>query len=193
MEIVPMIFFIPRQQNNLNSISVKTAGDTKAALAHMKLVWEKFNPDFPFDYTFLDENYGRLYAAELRQGSLYLVFAGLAILIACLGLFGLATFAAHRRTKEIGIRKVLGATVAGITGLLAKDFLKLVVVAIVIASPVAYWLMNHWLADFAYRIEIQGWIFLAAGAVAVVVAFLTVSFQSIKAALSNPVKSLRSE
>jgi putative ABC transport system permease protein len=192
-EIVPMIFFIPRQKTNLNSISVKLGGDTPAALAHLKHTWEKFNPDFPFDYAFLDENYGRLYEAEMRQGRLYIVFAGLAILIACLGLFGLATFAAHQRTKEIGIRKVLGASVAGITRLLAKDFLKLVAVAIVIASPVAYWAMNQWLSDFAYRIDIQWWVFVVAGTVAVAIAFFTVSFQSIKAALANPVKSLRSE
>ncbi len=192
-EIVPMIFFVPRQQNNLFSISVKIGGDTPAALAHLKQTWEKFNPDFPFDYTFLDENYGRLYEAEMRQGRLYMVFAGLAILIACLGLFGLATFAAHQRTKEIGIRKVLGASVAGITGLLAKDFLKLVVIAIIIATPVAWWAMNQWLQDFAYRIDIQWWIFALAGILAVAVAFLTVSFQSVKAALANPVHSLKSE
>jgi len=192
-EIVPMIFFVPRQKNNLNAISVKISGNTPAALAHLEQVWKKFNPDFPFDYTFLDENYGRLYESEMRQGNLYMVFAGLAILIACLGLFGLATFAAYQRTKEIGIRKVLGASVAGITGLLAKDFLKLVVVAILIASPVAYFLMNKWLSDFAYRIDIQWWVFVLAGAVAVAIAFLTVSFQSVKAALANPVKSLKSE
>ncbi|MBV6442822.1 MAG: hypothetical protein EPGJADBJ_04548 [Saprospiraceae bacterium] len=192
-EIIPMIFFIPRQKNNLFAISVKIGGDTPAALAHMRQVWEKFNPDFPFDYTFLDENYGRLYEAEIRQGNLYMVFSGLAILIACLGLFGLATFAAFQRTKEIGIRKVLGATVSGITGLLAKDFLKLVGIAIVIASPIAWWAMNRWLQDFAYRIDIQWWVFAAAGAVAVAVAFLTVGFQSVRAALANPVKSLRSE
>jgi len=192
-EIIPMIFFVPRQKNNLNSISIKIGGDTKAALAHIKQVWEKFSPDFPFDYTFLDENYGRLYEAEMRQGKLYVVFAGLAILIACLGLFGLATFAAHRRTKEIGIRKVLGASVGSITGLLAREFLQLVLVAIVIASPLAWWAMNRWLTDFAYRIDLRWWMFALAGAVAVAVAFLTVSFQSIKAALINPVKSLRSE
>ena len=122
-----------------------------------------------------------------------MVFAGLAILIACLGLFGLATFAAHQRTKEIGVRKVLGASVSGITGLLARDFLQLVVVAIVVASPVAYWLMRRWLADFAYRVEIQWWIFALAGLLAIAVAFLTVSYQSIRAALMNPVESLRSE
>ncbi len=192
-EIIPMIFFIPRQQGNLNAISVKIAGDTPAALAHLKQTWEKFSPDFPFDYSFLDENYGQLYEAEMRQGNLYMVFAGLAILIACLGLFGLATFAAHQRTKEIGIRKVLGASVAGITGLLAKDFLKLVLVAIVLATPVAYWMMRQWLADFAYRVDMQWWIFALSGLLAVLVAFVTVSFQSIKAALTNPVESLRSE
>ena len=192
-EIVPMIFFIPRNQNNLNSISVKISGNTPAALAHLKQVWEKFNPDFPFDYTFLDENYGRLYEAEMRQGRLYIVFAGLAILIACLGLFGLATFAAHQRTKEIGVRKVLGASVAGITGLLAADFLKLVLIAIALATPVAWWAMNRWLDDFAYRVQIAWWIFVAAGLVAAAIAFLTVSYQSIRAALVNPVKSLRSE
>ncbi|MCC6279684.1 MAG: ABC transporter permease [Saprospiraceae bacterium] len=192
-EIIPMIFFIPREQDNLNAISIKIAGDTPAALAHIKQVWETFNPDFPFDYSFLDESYGALYEAEMRQGNLYMVFAGLAILIACLGLFGLATFAAHQRTKEIGIRKVLGASVAGITGLLATDFLKLVLVAIVLATPVAYWMMRAWLADFAYRVDMQWWIFALSGLLAVLVAFLTVSFQSIKAALTNPVESLRSE
>lgn len=192
-EITPMIFLIPRQQNNLNAISIKIAGDTPAALAHLKQTWETFNPAFPFDYTFLDEDYDQLYKAEMQQGNLYLVFAGLAILIACLGLFGLATFAAHQRTKEIGVRKVLGASVGGITALLAKDFLKLVLVAILLASPVAWWLMRQWLADFAYRIDIQWWIFAVAGLLAVAVAFLTVSYQSIRAALMNPVESLRSE
>ncbi|MBC7777585.1 MAG: ABC transporter permease [Phycisphaerae bacterium] len=192
-EIVPMIFFIPRQKTNLFAISIKTGADVPAALAYAKQVWGKFNPDFPFDYTFLDEDFGRLYESEQRQGSLYLVFSGLAIFIACLGLFGLAAFAAHQRTKEIGIRKVLGATVTGITGLLAKDFLKLVLLAVLISSPIAYHFMNLWLTDFAYRIDIQWWVFAIAGAVAVAVAFLTVSFQSVRAALANPVKSLRSE
>ncbi|HRI62263.1 MAG TPA: ABC transporter permease, partial [Saprospiraceae bacterium] len=127
------------------------------------------------------------------MGSVLSVFTGLALFIGCLGLFALAAFTAERRTKEIGIRKVLGASVAGITGLLAKDFLKLVFIAILIASPVAYFFMQKWLADFAYRIDIQWWMFAAAGAVAVTVAFLTVGFQSVKAALANPVKSLRSE
>jgi putative ABC transport system permease protein len=121
------------------------------------------------------------------------LFAALAIAISCLGLLGLTAFNVRRRTKEIGIRKVLGASVAGITGLLAKDFLKLVLVAIVIASPIAWYFMQKWLADFAYRIEIQVWMFVAAGLAAVGIAFLTVGFQAAKAALANPVKSLRSE
>jgi putative ABC transport system permease protein len=133
------------------------------------------------------------YQDDVRRQRILSASAGSAIFIACLGLFGLATFAAERRRKEIGIRKVLGASIAGITGLLAKDFLKLVVVAVVIASPIAYIFMQKWLSDFAYRIDIQWWMFAVAGAVAVAVAFLTVGFQSVKAALANPVKSLRSE
>ena len=121
------------------------------------------------------------------------VFAGLTIFVACLGLFGLAAFMAERRTKEVGIRKVLGASVSGITGLLAKDFLKLVLVAILIAAPIAYYFMDKWLADFAYRIDIQWWMFAVAGAGAVAIALFTVAFQSVRAALANPVKSLRSE
>ena len=127
------------------------------------------------------------------MGSVLGVFTGLALFIGCLGLFALAAFSAERRTKEIGVRKVLGASVAGITGLLAKDFLKLVIVSVAIASPVAYYFMQKWLADFAYRIDIQWWMFAVAGAAAVLIAFLTVGFQSVKAALANPVKSLRSE
>lgn len=146
-----------------------------------------------FDYVFLDEQLNALYRREQRMAKVALVFAGLAIFIACLGLFALAAFAAERRTKEIGVRKVLGASVASITGLLAKDFIRLVLIAIVIATPVAYWAMNQWLSDFAYRIDLQWWMFAAAGAGAVAVAFLTVSFQSIKAALANPVESLKSE
>jgi len=150
-------------------------------------------PEQVFEGRYFDESIARFYRAENRFSAFCKACAALAILISCLGLFGLASHAAARRTKEIGIRKVLGASVTGITGLLAKDFLKLVVVAILIASPLAYFLMQKWLADFAYRIDIQWWIFAVAGAGAMAVAFLTISFQSIKAALANPVKSLRSE
>ena len=141
----------------------------------------------------MDENFQKLYEADARFGNILGFFTLLTILIACLGLFGLASYTTILRTKEIGIRKVLGASVAGITGLLAKDFLKLVLIAIVIASPVAWYFMQQWLTDFAYHIEIKWWMFVVAGFVAVVVAFATVSFQSVRAALANPVKSLKSE
>jgi putative ABC transport system permease protein len=164
-----------------------------AVMRDLEAVFQRTMPNSAFDFVFLDEHLDALYRNEQRMAKVALLFAGLAIFIACLGLFALAAFAAERRTKEIGIRKVLGATVTGITGLLAKDFLKLVALAIVIACPVAWFLMEKWLTNFAYRIEIQWWMFAVAGAVAVAVAFLTVSFQSVRAALANPVKSLRSE
>ncbi|NUO02558.1 MAG: ABC transporter permease [Saprospiraceae bacterium] len=193
-DILPMIFFVPSDSTFFNFISIKIDGArTTEALAHIQATWQKFLPEFPYDYSFLDEQYGQLYEAEQRQGRVFIAFALIAIVVACLGLFGLASFTVERRHKEIGIRKVLGASVTGITGLLAKDFLKLVLVAIVIASPVAYWVMGKWLADFAYRINISWWMFVLAGILALAIAFLTVSFQSVKAALMNPVRSLRSE
>jgi len=169
------------------------AAEMPALLASIENIWKRLVPGEPFEYSFLDEDFQKNYKADRQMASLVGSLTFIAILISCLGLFGLAAFAAERRTKEIGIRKVLGASVAGITGLLAKDFLKLVLLAIVLASPIAYWAMNQWLKDFEYRIDIQWWMFVAAGATAVAIAFLTVSFQSIKAALTNPVKSLRSE
>lgn len=191
--ILPLIFF-PDFDGGYSSISVKLKGDKlPQSLAGLESAWKKMAPDLPFSYNFLDATYNRLYAAEQSQARLFTVFALLAIFVACLGLFGLATFTTQQRVKEIGIRKVLGASVAGITALLAKDFIKLVLIAIVLASPVAWYLMQQWLRDFAYRIEIQWWMFVLAGVLAVGVAFLTISFQSIKAALANPVKSLKSE
>lgn len=169
------------------------AAEMPALLASIENIWKRLVPGEPFEYSFLDEDFQKNYKADRQMAGLVGSLTGIAILISCLGLFGLAAFAAERRTKEIGIRKVLGASVTGITGLLAKDFLKLVVVAIIIASPVAYWAMNKWLQDFAYRIDIEWWMFAAAGILAVAIAFLTVSFQSMRAALANPVKSLRSE
>ena len=168
-------------------------GTEKSAIEKASNLWAAAVPGVPFEYDFLDASFARLYRAEAKTGSVLGIFTMLALFIGCLGLFALAAFTAEQRTKEIGIRKVLGASVSGITGLLAKDFLKLVVVAIVIASPVAYWAMRTWLADFAYRVEIPWWMFVLAGLAAIVIAFLTVSFQSVKAALANPVKSLRSE
>jgi putative ABC transport system permease protein len=147
----------------------------------------------PFLYSFLDEDFNNLYKGEQRTGSMFSIFATLAIFIACLGLFGLAVYSAEQRTKEIGIRKVLGASVSGIISLLSRDFISLVIVSIIIATPVAWWVMNKWLQGFAYRINISWWLFLVAGIIAILIALITVSFQAIRAAMANPVKSLRTE
>lgn len=167
--------------------------ETASVVAALNKQWDALAPGQAFSYRFLDDEFARMYEAEQRVGTIAGIFGLLSVLVSCLGLFGLAAFTTEQRTKEIGIRKVLGASVAGITGLLAKDFLKLVVFGILIATPVAYFLMQHWLADFAYRIDIPWWMFAVAGAGAVAVAFLTVGFQSVKASLANPVDSLRSE
>ena len=147
----------------------------------------------PFSYRFLDADFDQMYRSEQRIGKISLVFATLTILIACLGLFGLITYIAEQRTKEIGVRKVLGASVFSIVGLLSKDLLRLVLIALVIASPMAYFATNKWLQDFAYRIDISWWIYALVGIGAILIALLTVSYQAIKAALMNPVKSLRTE
>ncbi|MEX2347528.1 MAG: FtsX-like permease family protein [Balneolaceae bacterium] len=165
----------------------------RATLDQIEQAWEEVGPGTPFVYSFMDQNYQSLYEAEDKMSSLFSYFTILAITIGCLGLFGLSAFTAERRTKEIGIRKVLGASVANIVALLSKDFLKLVVIGFVIAIPIAGYAMNQWLQDFAYKIEIGAGIFVLAGVAALVIALLTVSWQSIKAALRNPVDSLRSE
>jgi putative ABC transport system permease protein len=189
--IEPILFY---PQNNSAYFTVRlTADQLPEKIAALEKMYARHFDGNPFEYFFADDNFQEAYLGE-RQYSWMFASASLwAIFIACLGLFGLSTFMMESRTKEIGIRKVLGASVAGITGLLARDFLKLVLVAIGIASPVAYFFMQRWLADFAYRIDIQWWMFVAAGAAAVAIAFLTVGFQSVRAALANPVKSLRSE
>jgi putative ABC transport system permease protein len=192
--ILPIAVFMPTNQNAYGKISIKIAGNNlSAALAHIEAIWKKFLPEIPYDYTFMDENFARLYEAEQRQGSIFTIFAFIAIFIACLGLFGLSAFAISQRVKEIGIRKVLGATVSNIVGLISKDFLKLVLVAAVIAFPVAWYAMNQWLQDFAYRINVPWWVFLLAGMIAAGVAFVTIGLQAIKAATANPVKNLRTE
>ena len=167
--------------------------NTPKTVAALKSEWQKLAPDVPFVYFFADEAYNEQYTGEERFGRLFLYLALVAVFISCLGLFGLATFTAEQRTKEIGVRKVLGASVASIVALLSKDFLKLVLVALLIASPLAWYAMNEWLEDFAYKIDLEWWYFALAGLLAVGIALLTVSFQSIKAALMNPVESLRSE
>lgn len=191
-EIEPIILLMTAW--NLPHIAVRLhAGDVEDHIQSIRSTWQEFAPDTPFDYTFLSEDYARLYDSEQRLGRVFTVFSVLAILIACLGLFGLAAFMAVRRTREIGIRKVLGASVAGIVGLLSRDFLKLVLLALAIAIPIAWYGINKWLQGFAYRVELQWWIFALAGAIAIAVAFLTVSYQSVKAALGDPVDALRSE
>ncbi len=169
------------------------AGESKSVIAALEKQWKAMAPTQPFSYRFLDEAFSRMYQTEQRLGQIALIFASLAIFVSCLGLFGLASFMAEQRTKEIGIRKVLGATTAGIVGLLSKDFLLLVGFALLIATPLAWWGMHKWLQDFVYRIDISAWVFVMAGLAAIAIAFITVGFQSIRAALANPVNSLRSE
>ncbi|MBV6440609.1 MAG: hypothetical protein EPGJADBJ_02281 [Saprospiraceae bacterium] len=176
------------------SISLKMeAAHLPDAMAHLENTWKTMFPAVPLKHHFVSDNVAKQYLTEARMQKVLGVLSGISLLIACLGLFGLSVFMVERRVKEVGVRKVLGASVAGITGLLAKDFLKLVAVAILIASPVAYYFMQKWLADFSYRIDIQWWVFAVAGTGAVAVAFLTVGFQSVRAALANPVQSLRTE
>ncbi len=174
------------------SFKVNTA-NTKGLIKNIEAKWKEMSPTMPFNYTFLDDSFNEMYASEQRVGKIAIIFSTLAILIACLGLFGLATFIAEQRTKEIGIRKVLGASVQGIVRLLSKDFLKLVLVSFVIAAPLSLWFMNRWLSDFVYRIPLEWWIVGLAGVVAMIIALITVSFQAIKAAVANPVKSLKTE
>ncbi len=193
-KILPLILAKPSDEGNYGRISLKIAsGNLKHPLAHVEKTWKKFLPEIPFDYTFLDDRFEDLYKSEQRQGTIFTLFACIAIFIACLGLFGLSAFTITQRIKEIGIRKVLGASVGTIVALLSKDFLKLVVVAAVIAFPVAWYALHNWLQDFAYRINISWWVFIIAGTLAALIAFITISFQAIKAAIANPVKSLRSE
>ena len=180
--------------NYWGNVIVRTEkGKTKQAIASMEKLYKQFNPGFPFKYYFTDDEIANRYKAEYTVSKLSRYFAFLAIFISCLGLFGLVTFTAEQRTKEIGIRKVLGASVTGIVGMLSKDFLTLVVIAAVIAFPVAWLAMHRWLNDFAYRVNIGWWVFVMAGVIALLIALLTISFQSIKAAIANPVKSLRTE
>lgn len=162
-------------------------------MALLERTWKKIAPENEFLGSFLDENTSRLYRKEDRFYQIFITAAGLAIVLSCIGLFAIAVLAMTQRTKEIGIRKVLGASVSQIVTLLSKDFLKLVLIAFVIAVPIAWYAMNRWLQDFAYKINVSWWIFAIAGVLALMIALLTVSFQAIKAALANPVKSLRSE
>jgi len=179
---------------NSTIVSVKLSGkDTKKVISDVANVWKSFSPDQPFRYTFLDESFANMYKDVQRTGSIFTSFAVLAIIIACLGLFALSAFMAEQRTKEIGIRKVLGASVNGIVTMLSKDFLKLIIIAMLIASPIAWWAMIKWLQDFEYRIPVAWGFFAVAGIAALLIALFTISFQAIKAAVANPVQSLRAE
>ena len=193
-KITPLVLLVPRSANSYGSISIKITGSNiTGALDRIATTWRNFLPESPYQFTFLDENFGRLYEAEARQKTLLIIFASLAIFIACLGLSGLSAFAILQRIKEIGIRKVLGADVPTIVALLSKDFLKLVLFAAIPSFIVSWYFMNKWLEDFAYRVSMPWWMFLTAGLLAAVIALITISFQAIRAALANPVKSLRTE
>jgi putative ABC transport system permease protein len=171
---------------------IKT-NDVKSLIASVESTWKKMAPGLPFRYRFLDESFDSMYRAEQRMGKLALGFAILAIIVASMGLFGLATYASEQRVKEIGIRKVLGASVANITQMLSKDFLKLILISSLIAFPIAGWAMHKWLQNFAYRVDIHWWVFLVAAILALFIALITISLQALKAAYANPVKSLRTE
>ena len=174
--------------------TIKTdVANLQSKINTIKAIYNKTFSGNPFEYFFAEERYDQQYAQEQKLGNVFIASASVAVLIACLGLFGLAAFSARQRVKEIGIRKVLGAGIADITTLLSKDFIVLVIIAILIASPIAWWAMNKWLQAFAYRTDISWWVFVAAGVLAIVIALATISFQAIKAAVANPIKSLRTE
>jgi putative ABC transport system permease protein len=194
-KIAPMV--LGYQRNPVHNIDYFTAkietGNTAALLKQMEAVLHQVDAGHLFEYNFLDKQWDLFYREDEKRQIIFMGVALLTILIACLGLLGLATYAAEQRIKEIGIRKVLGASVTSLVAMLSKDFLRLVLVASVIAFPVSWWAMNSWLQDFAYRVNIQWWVFAVAGLAALVIALVTVSFQAIRAAISNPVKSLRTE
>lgn len=189
-----VLHMLPNEEWWRTFISVRVqSGDLSGTLSFLESTWRRFTPDGVYSAFFIDDSLAQLHRADQQFGRIFAAFAGLAIVIACLGLFGLAAFSAEQRTKEIGIRKVLGASVAGIVNLLSLEFVKLVILASVVASPVAWFAMNKWLENFAYRIEIDWWVFALAGGLALMIALLTVSTQAIRAALANPVESLRYE
>jgi len=192
--IAPMIIVGPKELSfYVMNMKFNPANSISENLKRAEPVFKKYNPSYPFEYNFLDEQYAAKFANEKRTGELAALFAGLTIFISCLGLFGLATFMAENRIKEIGIRKVLGASVLGITRLLSRDFLKLVTISFLIASPIAWFTMNSWLESYPYRVPINAWVFVLVFLLSIAIALLTVSYQSIKAAMTNPAKSLRSE
>ena len=193
-EISPLFIVLGRNPYYYNNIDVRISGeDVPGTLTFLEETWQKFSPNNPFYYSFLDQNYEALYRTEMQLGKVFGIFTGLAIFVACLGLLALVAFMAEQRTKEIGIRKVMGASVRSIVLLLSKGYTKLIIIALLVAIPVSYLAMRQWLADFAYRTNINIWIFIGAGLTALLIAWLSVSYQSIKAAVANPVDALRDE
>jgi ABC-type antimicrobial peptide transport system permease subunit len=191
-KIEPVILFYNPDWRQL--MYVKTTGkDVSKAIAAVNKIWKQYNADYAFEYRFLDNAFENDYRADIRVGKLFNCFAVITILISCLGLFGLVTYTAETRIKEIGIRKVLGANVGSIVNMLSRDFLKLVFVAVIIAFPVAYWALNKMMQQYSYRAPMHWWIFALAGMITLMIALFTISFQAIKAAMANPVKSLRTE
>jgi putative ABC transport system permease protein len=192
-QVKPSIFTLNKNAVNVINIKIEPQVGTNTALNKIEKIFKKYNPAAPFEYKFVDEEYAAKFSNEVRIGKLAGFFAILAIFISCLGLFGLASFVAEQRTKEIGVRKVLGATIFNVWRLLSKDFVLLVFISLLIASPLAYYFMHGWLENYRYRITISWWIFALAGMIAFLLTLTMVSFQAIKAAIANPVKSLRTE
>jgi putative ABC transport system permease protein len=190
-KIAPLMMMLRGNYGGL-IIKIKTS-DVKGFLSDLKKQWNSLNPEGPLEYNFLDDQFAKLYAGERRTQQIFSAFTVIAIIIACLGLFGLSAFIIEQRTKEIGIRKVLGASVHQVVVLVSKEFLSLITIAFLVSIPVTWWAMNKWLQDYAYRINISVWVFVIAGITALIIAVVTISFQAVKAAIANPVKSLRTE
>jgi ABC-type antimicrobial peptide transport system permease subunit len=191
--VQPTIFFVDNNWANIITVKIKPTVAFPEALPKIAAVFKKYNPASPFDYHFADEEYAKKFSDEERIGKLASIFAILAIFISSLGLFGLASFVAEQKTKEIGVRKVLGASVFNLWGMLSKEFVILVIISCVIASPIGWYFLTGWLKHYQYHTDVAWWIFVAAFVGAMTVTLLTVSYQTVKAALANPVKSLRSE
>jgi putative ABC transport system permease protein len=189
----PVIMYCDPHATSYYFVRLDENAEMESALKKVETVFKRHNPGYPFEYNFLDADFDNQFRSEMLVSKLSRLFAIITIIVSCLGLFGLAAYTAERRTKEIGIRKVLGASLQNVVSLLSKDFLKLVVIALLIASPLAWYLMNNWLQEYSYRISVQWWMFAAAGAASIFIALFTVSFQALKAAIANPVKSLRTE
>ena len=190
--IEPQIILLRPNSRSAYSVKIESA-DVSKTIAVVKTIWDKYFPNDPFKYYFLDEVYDQQYKADKLYGKVFSMFSFLAILIACFGLLGLSAYNILQRTKEIGIRKVMGASVQNVLFILSKNFLTLVGISFLLAVPITWWVMHNWLQDFAYRINMPWWVFLIAGVLAALIAFITISFQAIKAALANPIKSLRTE